>query len=213
MFPATEFRLKRLKKSSLPFQHHKAIPQIDHNTSPKTSNTTTTTKPPPLNSEITPTQSTSTNTSSSITVATTTANTATDTTNHNVSTSYTSSTANTTTTINTSTQTDTHQCLPLCSSTSPSRPGSTHPLHLLPYPCHPPSHPPPSRPPPSFPVPCRISSGYDSGGLPYHPNNNQRRSPSPGVFKDTPHPRNGRRCTLHTYTKIFVKNSSKNIKI
>ena len=107
MFPATNFRLKRLKKSPLPFQHHKAILQLDHNTSPKSSSTTTTTKPPPLNSEITPTQSASTNTPSSITVATTTANTATTTTNHTISTFYTSTTANTTTTTtHTSTQTD-----------------------------------------------------------------------------------------------------------
>ena len=89
MFPATDFRLKRLKKSLLPFQHHKAILQPDHNTSPKSSNTSTTTKPPPLNSEIVPTQSTSTNTPSIITVATTTANTATTTTTRTVSTSYT----------------------------------------------------------------------------------------------------------------------------
>ena len=108
MFPATDFRLKRLKKSPLPFQHHKAILQLDHNTSPNSFGTSTTTKPPPLNSEITQkTQSTSTNTPSSITVATTTANTANTTTNHTVSTSYTSTTANTTTTTNTSTQTDT----------------------------------------------------------------------------------------------------------
>ena len=106
MFPATNFRLKRLKKSPIQFQHHKAIIQLDHNTSPKFSSTTTTTKAPPLHSEITPTQSTSTNTPSTITVATTTANTATTTTPHTVSTSYTITTANTTTTNNTSTQTD-----------------------------------------------------------------------------------------------------------
>ena len=107
MFPATDFRLKPLKKSLLPFQHHKAILQLDHNTSPKSSSTTTTTtKPPPLNSEITPTQSTSTNTPTTITVATTTGNTATTTTTHTVSTSNTNTTANTTTTTNSSTQTN-----------------------------------------------------------------------------------------------------------
>ena len=103
MFPATDFRLKRLKKSPLPFHIYKAILQLDHNTSPKSSSTTTTTKPPPRNSEITQkTQSTSINTPSTITVATTTT-----TTNHSISTSYTSTTANITTTTNTSTQTDT----------------------------------------------------------------------------------------------------------
>ena len=108
MFPTPNFRLKRLKKSPLPFQHHKAILQLDHNSSPKSSSpTTTTTKPPPLNSEITPTQSISTNTPSSITAVTTTANTVTTTTKHTISTSHTSTTANTTTTTNTSTQTDT----------------------------------------------------------------------------------------------------------
>ena len=108
VFPATDFRLKRLKKSPLPFQHHKAILQPDHNTNPKSSHITTTTKPPPLNPEITQkTQPNSTNTPSSLTVATTTANTATTTTNHIVNTSYTSNTTGTTTTTNTSTQTDT----------------------------------------------------------------------------------------------------------
>ena len=106
MFPATDFRLKRLRKSALPFQHHKAILQVDHNTSPKPSRTTTNTKPPPLNSEMTPTQSTSTNTPSAITVATTTANTATTTTTHTVSTCYTNTTAKTISTTNTSTQSD-----------------------------------------------------------------------------------------------------------
>ena len=107
MFPATDFRLKRLKKSPLPLQHHKTILQLYHNTSPKSSTTTTTaTKTPPLNSQITPAQSTSTNTSSTITVATTTANTATTTTTHTTSTSFNNTTANTTTTNNTSTQTD-----------------------------------------------------------------------------------------------------------
>ena len=66
----------------------------------------------------------------------------------------------------------TSQYPPLCSSTSPSCPGSAHPLPLLPYPCRP-----PLQPPPSFPTPCRIFSSWDSGGLPYHPNNSQRRSP------------------------------------
>ena len=45
MFPATNIRLKRPKKSPLSFQHHKTIRQLDHNTSPKSSSTTTTTKP------------------------------------------------------------------------------------------------------------------------------------------------------------------------
>ena len=103
MFPATDFRLKCLKKSPLPFQHHKAILQPDHNTNPKSSKTTTTTKPPPLNPEISQkTQSTSTNTPSSVVVATTTT-----TTNHTVSISYTSSTTSTPITTNTGTQTDT----------------------------------------------------------------------------------------------------------
>ena len=45
MFPATNIRLKRPKKSPLSFQYHKTILQLDHNTSPKSSSTTTTTKP------------------------------------------------------------------------------------------------------------------------------------------------------------------------
>ena len=78
MFPATDFRLKRLKKSPLPFQHHKAILQPDHNSNPKSSDTTTTTtttttKPLSLYPEVSQkTQSTSTNTPSSVAVATTT---------------------------------------------------------------------------------------------------------------------------------------------
>ena len=43
VFPATDFRLKGLKNSPLPFQHRKAILQPDHNTNPKSSHTTTTT--------------------------------------------------------------------------------------------------------------------------------------------------------------------------
>ena len=160
MFPATDFRLKRLKKSPLPFQHHKAIIQLDHNTIPKSSSATTTTKPPPLNSEITPTQSTSTNTPSTITVATTTANTATTTTTHTVSTSYTIPTASTTTTSNTSTQSDIPiPALMQLNIPIPSR--IRTPSTSLPYPCRPLSHPTLSIPPR-----CRISSGWDSGRLP-----------------------------------------------
>ena len=180
MFPATDFRLKCLKKSPLPFQHHKAILQPDHNTNPKSSDTTTTTtKLPPLNPEIPQkTQSTSTNIPSSVAVATTTTN--------------------------TSTQTDTP--IPaLMQLKIPILFRIQTPPHLSPYHYHPPSYP-----PPSFPVPCRISSGWDSGGPPCHPIDNQRRSPSPGGFKATPHPTNGQRCTL-THTKnVFVQNSSQN---
>ena len=113
------------QKVPLPFQHHKAILQLDHNTSPKSSSTTTTTttttKPPLLNSETTPTQSTSTNTPSTITVAITTANTATTT--YTVSTIYTNTTINTTTTTNTSTQT--HVPTPA----HPAQAPHTHYLH------------------------------------------------------------------------------------
>ena len=211
MFLATDFRLKRLKKSPLPFQHHKAILQPDHNTNPKSSDTTATnTKPPPLNPETTQkTQSTSTNTppllllppplpippplplttlSAPLTPAPPPAPLLPPTPAHKLTLQY----------------------LPLCSSTSPSCPGSTHPPHLSPYHYHPPSHPPSLYPPPSFPVPCRISSSSDSGGPPCHPINNQRRSPSPGNFKASPHPANGQRCTLTHMKNVFVQNSSQN---
>ena len=68
-----------------------------------------------------------------------------------------------------------------CSSTSPSDLVSIYPPHPSPYLCHPRSHP-----PPSFPTLYRISSGWDSRGLPYHlHNNNQRRSPSHGTSQGT----------------------------
>ena len=90
MFPATDFRLKCLKKSPLPFQNHKTILQLDHNTSPKSSTTTQLT-----------------NHSYTINFHQySTANTVTTTTTHTVNTSYNNTTANTTTTNNTSTQTD-----------------------------------------------------------------------------------------------------------
>ena len=200
MFPATNFRLKRLKKSPLPFQHHKAILQLDHNTSPKSSSTTTTTKPPPPNSEITPTQSTSTNTPSTFTVATTTTNnTATTTTSHTASTSYANTTTNTTTTTNTSTQTDTDIPIPILMQLNiaiPSRICTPSTSITIPLSSS-------ITPSPIFPCTLQDLQRLALWGLPYHLNNNQRRSPSPGIFEDTPHPRNAQRCTLNTCNKIY----------
>ena len=51
VFPATDFRLKGLKNAPLPFQHHKAILQPDHNTNPKSSHTTTTTTTNPSSTQ------------------------------------------------------------------------------------------------------------------------------------------------------------------
>ena len=207
MFPATDFRLKRLKKSPLPFEHHKAILQLDRNTSPKSSSTTTTTKPPPHNSEITPTQLTSTSNPSSITVATTTANTATTTTNHTVSTSYTSTTANTTTTTNTSTQSDT----PI--------------LSLMQF-----NIPIPSRiHTPSTSITILLSSSIAPSPIFRHTLQDLQRlglwGGSPTLrtttkgghhhlaFLKTPRTQGTDKDAHSTHTQIFFKNSSKNIKI
>ena len=90
---------------------------------------------------------------------------------------------------------------PLCSSTSPFRPGSTHPLILSPCLCHPPSHP-----PPSFTIPCRISSGWDSPAI---------RTTTKGgyhhlAFLKTPRTQGTDKDAHSTHTKFFVQNSSKN---
>ena len=200
MFPATDFRLKRLKKSPLPFQHQKVILQLDHNTSPKSASTT-------INSEITSTQSTSTNTPSTITATTTTANTATTTTTHTVSTSYNNITTNTTTTTNTSTQTDIPiPALMQLNIPIPSRIRTPSTSITIPL----------SSSISRSPIFPRTLQDLQQLGLwgatPPHPNNNQRRSPSPSVFEDTPHPRNARRCSLNTHThkkNLFFKNSNK----
>ena len=210
MFPATDFKLKHLKKSPLPFQHHKSILQPDHNTNPKSSDTTITTKSPPLNPEITQKiQSTSTNTPSYVAVATTTANTATTTTNHTVSTSYTSTTTSTTTTTNTSTQTDTP--IPALMQLNIPIPSRIHtPSTSITIPLSPSIAPSSIVPSPIFPRTLQDPQWLGLRGPPYHPIDNQRRSPSPGDLKVTPHPTNGQRCTL-THTKnAFVQNSSQN---
>ena len=72
MFPSTDIRLKRPKKSPFSYQHHKTLLPLDHNTNPKSSSATTTIKPLLIDSETTPIQSTSTNTVCTITVDTTT---------------------------------------------------------------------------------------------------------------------------------------------
>ena len=208
VFPFTDFRLKRLKKSPLPFQNHKAILQPDHNTNPKSSHTTTTTtKPPPLNPEITQkTQPNSTNTPFSLAVASTPANTATTTTNHTVSTSYTSST--TTTTNTTRTQTDTP--IPDLMQLNIPTPSRIHtPSTSITIPLSPSIAPSSIAASPIFPRTLQDLQRLGLWGPPCHPIDNQRRLPSPGDFKVTSHPTNGQTCMVtHTIIAVFVQSSS-----
>ena len=202
MFPATDFRLKRLKKSPLPFQHHKAILQLDHNTSPKSSSTTTTTttKPPPLNSEITQkTQSASTNTASSITVATTT------TTNHTVGTSYTSTNAcATTTTINTRTQTNTP--IPALMQLNIPIPSRIHtPSTSITIPLSSSIAPSSIAPSPIFPRTLQDLQRLGLWGALMPSEQQTKEVTITWHLKDSPHPRNGQRSTLHTKKKICSK--------
>ena len=208
MFPATDFRLKRLKKFPLPFQHHKAILQLDHNTSPKSSSTstTTTTKPPPLNSEITQKiQSASTNTASSITVATTTANTTTTTTNHTVSTSYTSTNAYaTTTTTNTRTQTKTP--IPALMQLNIPIPSRIHtPSTSITIPLSSSIAPSSIAPSPIFPRTLQDLQRLGLWGALMPSKQQTKEVPITWRFKDSPHPRNGQRSTLHTQKNFCSK--------
>ena len=208
-FSTTDFRLKRLKKSPLPFQHHKAILQPDHNTNPKSS-----TPPPPPPQNPTPpnpeitrkTQSTS-NSPSSVAVATTIANTATTTTNHTVRTSYTSATTSATTTTNISTQTD--NPTPALMQLNIPIPSRIHtPSTSITLPLSPSITPSSIAPSPIFPHTLQDLQRLGFWGPLCHPIDNQMRSPSPGDFKVTPHAKNGQSCTL-THSKIvFIQNSS-----
>ena len=109
---------------------------------------------------------------------------------------------NATTTTNTSTQTNIP--IPTLMQLNIPIPPRFHApsTSIKPYPCDPPSHL-----PSYFPRLCRISSGWDSEGLPYHSrDNNQTRSPSLGASEDTPSSRNKHQTsiskTLRTTTKL-----------
>ena len=130
---------------------------------------------------------------------------------------------------------ETHLLIPATTPSAPPTPALLPTPPLLPTPAHkltchyfqPPSPPPLMQL--NIPIPSRIHTpsnsitmplsssiapspifhhtlqGLQRLGLPCHPNNNQRWLPSPGIFKDTPHPRNGQRCTLHTHTIFCSK--------
>ena len=121
MFPSTDIRLKRPKKSPFSYQHHKTLLPLDHNTNPKSSSATTTIKPLLIDSETTPIQSTSTNTVCTITVDTTT-----PTTTQTISTIH-PTLPSMPPLPPTPVHKPTSQFPPSCRSTSPSHPGSTHP--------------------------------------------------------------------------------------